>query len=33
MTPQFKRILEAAIWFVAGFVTHMLLLHFHRHPG
>ncbi len=33
MTPRFKRIVEAAAWFVAGFVVHMLLLHFHRHPG
>jgi hypothetical protein len=33
MTPKFKRILEAAVWFVVGFITHMLLLHFHNHPG
>jgi len=33
MTPRFKRIVEAAAWFVAGFVVHMLLLHFHHHPG
>ncbi|MGC2729156.1 MAG: hypothetical protein WA254_08150 [Candidatus Sulfotelmatobacter sp.] len=33
MTPRFKRIVEAAGWFVVGFVTHMLLLHFHHHPG
>ena len=33
MTPRFKRILEAAAWFVVGFVAHMLLLHFHHHPG
>jgi hypothetical protein len=33
MTPQFKRVLEAAVWFVVGFVTHMLLIHFHNHPG
>jgi hypothetical protein len=33
MTPRFKRILEAAAWFVVGFVTHMLLIYFHHHPG
>lgn len=33
MTPRFKRILEAATWFVVGFVAHVLLLHFHHHPG
>jgi hypothetical protein len=33
MTPQFRRIMEAAFWFVVGFVAHMLLLHFHHHPG
>jgi hypothetical protein len=32
MTERFKRVLEAAFWFVVGFVTHMLLLHFHHHP-
>jgi len=30
MTPRFKRILEAAVWFVAGFVTHLLLHHYHH---
>jgi len=25
--------LKAALWFVVGFVTHMLLIHFHNHPG
>jgi hypothetical protein len=33
MTPRFKRIMEAAAWFVAGFLAHMLLLYFHHHPG
>lgn len=33
MTPRFKRILEAAAWFVLGFVTHMLMLYFHHHSG
>jgi hypothetical protein len=32
MTPRFKRILEAAFWFVAGFVVHGVLLYFHHHP-
>jgi hypothetical protein len=32
MTPRFKRILEAAAWFLAGFVTHLLMHHFH-HAG
>jgi hypothetical protein len=32
MTPKFKRILEAAFWFVVGFVTHLLMHHYH-HPG
>jgi hypothetical protein len=32
MTERFKRVLEAAFWFVVGFVAHMLLVHFHHHP-
>jgi D-alanyl-lipoteichoic acid acyltransferase DltB (MBOAT superfamily) len=32
MSPGFKRIAEAAVWFVLGFLTHMLLLHYHNHP-
>jgi hypothetical protein len=30
MTPRFKRILEAAVWFVAGFVTHLLMRYYHH---
>jgi hypothetical protein len=33
MTPKFKRILEAAFWFVVGFVTHLLLYYYHHHPA
>jgi hypothetical protein len=32
MTERFKRVLEAAFWFVIGFVAHTLLIHFHHHP-
>jgi hypothetical protein len=32
MTPRFKRILEAAFWFVLGFLTHLLLHHYHSVP-
>jgi len=32
MTPRFRRILEAAFWFVVGFVVHGVLIHFHHHP-
>ncbi len=32
MTSGFKRFLEAAAWFVLGFLAHMLLLHYHHHP-
>ena len=32
MTPGFKRILEAAFWFVLGFLTHLLLHHYHNLP-
>jgi hypothetical protein len=32
MTREFWRVLEAVGWFVLGFVTHMLLLHYHHHP-
>jgi hypothetical protein len=30
MTARFKRILEAAAWFVIGFITHLLLHHYHH---
>jgi hypothetical protein len=30
MTPRFRRILEAAFWFVLGFVVHGVLLYFHH---
>jgi hypothetical protein len=32
MTPQFKRTLENAAWFVVGFVVHGVLIYFHHHP-
>jgi hypothetical protein len=33
MTPRFKRIVEAALWFTAGFIAHAVILYFHHHPG
>jgi hypothetical protein len=32
MTPRFKRILEAGFWFVLGYLTHLLLHHYHNVP-
>ena len=32
MTPRFKRIVEAGLWFAAGFITHVILIYFHHHP-
>jgi hypothetical protein len=32
MTPRFKKILEAGLWFAIGFIVHAALIHFHRHP-
>lgn len=32
MTPQFRRLVEAGLWFAAGFITHVVLIYFHRHP-
>lgn len=31
MTPRFKRVLEAAFWFVVGFAVHGVLIYFHHH--
>jgi hypothetical protein len=33
MTPRFKRILEAGLWFAAGFITHVIMIYFHNHPS
>jgi hypothetical protein len=32
MTPKFKAALTAGFWFAAGFITHFVLMYFHRHP-
>jgi hypothetical protein len=32
LTPGFRRMLEAGLWFVVGFIVHWALVHFHNHP-
>jgi hypothetical protein len=31
MTPRWKRVLEAALWFAVGFIVHGVLIYFHHH--
>ena len=32
LTPGFRRVLEAGLWFVVGFIAHWALVYFHHHP-
>ncbi len=32
MTPRSKQAVQAAFWFVAGFVFHGVLIFLHHHP-
>jgi hypothetical protein len=31
MTPRFKEMIKAGVWFTVGFLTHFALIYFHHH--